>query len=103
MTTPAIHLDGPHATHSVFPKGLNSFNFSELVLLPSYSDSYYQSLSLYQNLVVILNSFPLSLLPASHILSVNKTSDLSSVHPFLSILGVTPRDEHIEVKEQEIF
>lgn len=96
-TTTAIHLDGPHATHSVCPKGLNSFNFSELVLLPSYSDSYYQSLSLYQNLVFILNSFPLSLLPASCLPYPVSEQD------HWSILSVTPRDEHIEVKEQEMF
>lgn len=53
MATTSTHLDSPHATHSIYTKGLNIFNFSELVPFPSYSDLYYHSLSLYQNLVVI--------------------------------------------------
>lgn len=47
--------------------------------LPPCTDLYHHSLSFYQNLVVILNSFPLFLLPDSHIQSMRKTSHLSSV------------------------
>lgn len=50
----------PHMQFTLFIwKDLIASIFSELVPLPSYSDLYYQSLSLYQNLIVILNSFPL--------------------------------------------